>query len=246
MEEKLTKDEKKAIRKLEWEKEAKKQKRDTLIKKYAVWVGGLTVLIVAIVGMFWLVTAPTPSSNQDIKIAPVSSRDLFTVGHKNSKVTLIEYADFQCSACAVYHPIVNQVLKNYSDKIFYVFRMFPLRNTHSHAIISAQAAYAAYKQDRFFQYGDILFEKQNEWAPLDDINTAFTDYAKILNLNSDKFKAEMNSSEAKKFVETAEKQALNENLTYTPSFFINGKLIQNPNDYNGFKKLLDDALAEAK
>ena len=157
---KLTKDEKKALRKLEWQTQAKTETRNNKIKKFATWTGVILVILVVVFVLFESVTTPTVPA-QTIKIAPVSQRDIKT-GNPKAKVTLIEYADFQCPACAVYHPIVDQLLNSYGNKILYVYRMFPLTNAHPNALISAQAAYAAYKQGAFFKYEDMLYSKQNE------------------------------------------------------------------------------------
>ncbi len=240
----MTKDEKKALRKLEWQQEAKTEARNAKLKKLTIWGGVILVVLVVVFVLFQSVTSTSsPTLTQTLKIAPVSGRDI-KEGNPKAKVTLIEYADFQCSACAEYHPIVNQILSNYKNKIDYVFRMFPLENTHQNALASAEAAYAAYQQGAFFQYGDLLFNKQDEWANLQDPTTAFADYATLLKLDVTKFKADMNSTVTKKYVQDSENEALNEGLDSTPSFFINGNLIQNPNDYAGFKQLIDDALSK--
>ena len=157
-------------------------------------------------------------------------------------MTLIEYADFQCPACAAYHPIVDQLLSNYGNKFFYVYRMFPLTNAHPNAIISAQAAYAAYKQGAFFKYDDMLFNKQTEWADLQDPKTTFVGYATLLKLDTNKFNSDMLSGATQKYVQDSENEALSEGINQTPSFFINGNLIQNPASYDDFKKLIDAAL----
>jgi protein-disulfide isomerase len=238
---KLTKDEKKALRKLEWQAEAAAEVRNTKIKKLATWIGAILVILVVVFVLFQ--TATSSPSTPTLKIAPVSARDI-KKGNPKAKLTLIEYADFECSACAVYHPVVNQILNNYKNKIYYVYRMFPLEQSHPNAFVSAQAAYAAYKQGAFFNYDDMLYGKQTEWATLQDPITAFADYATLLNLNVDKFKTDMNSAQTKKYIQDSEDQALKEGINYTPSFFINGNLIQNPNDYTGFKKLIDDALSK--
>lgn len=240
-EEKLTKDEKKALRKLAWEEKAQKEQRSASLKKYSIWVTVVVIVILTIVGLFWLVTAPSPSQNQVVNVAPVSTRDI-TKGNKNAPVTLIEYADFQCSACAVYHPLVNKILQTYSGKIFYVYRMFPLTNTHPNSRISAQAAYAAHKQGKFFEVSDMLFNKQDEWVSLEDPTTAFADYAKMLKLDINKFKKDLNSDETKKYVDTSEQEALSEGLDATPTFILNGKKITNPSSLDDFKKLIDNEL----
>lgn len=237
---KLTKKEKKELRKLEWQEKAKKEARDGKIKKFSIWGGIILGFLVVAFVLVQVVTAPTQPT-QTINIAPVSQRDIST-GNPKAKVTLIEYADFQCPACAAYHPVVNQILSNYGNKIFYVYRMFPLVNAHPNAIVSAQAAYAAYKQDAFFKYDDLLYNKQTEWATLQDPKTTFTDYATLLKLDATKFKTDMISNETQKYVQDSESEALSEGISSTPSFFINGNLIQNPTSYDDFKKLIDAAL----
>jgi protein-disulfide isomerase len=239
---KLTKDEKKALRKLEWQEKAKTEARNAKIKKIATWTGVAAVILVVVFVLFQTVTSSS-SSTPNIKIAPISARDI-TNGNPKAKVTLLEYADFQCPACAAYNPIVSQLLKAYGSKIFYVYRMFPLVNAHPNAFVSAQAGYAAYKQGAFFKYDDILFSKQTEWSDLQDPTVALTDYAASLKLDVNKFKADMNSSQTKKYVQASEDEATNEGINQTPSFFINGNLIQNPVDYAGFKQLIDDALSK--
>ena len=239
-ERKLTKKEKKELRKLEWQEKAKTDARNTKIKKFSLWGGVILVFLVVAFVLIQAITAPSQPT-QNITIAPVSQRDI-SKGNPKAKVTLIEYADFQCPACAAYHSLVDQLLSSYGNKLFYVYRMFPLINAHPNALISAQAAYAAYKQGVFFKYGDMLFNKQTEWADLQDPKTALVDYATLLKLDTNKFKAAMLSNEAQKYVQDSLNEATSEGINQTPSFFINGNLIQNPNSYDDFKKLIDAAL----
>lgn len=238
-EHKLTKKEKKELRKLEWQEKAKNEARNAKIKKFSLWIGIAAIFLIVAFVLFQAVTAPT-TSTQDINIAPVS-RDI-TEGNPKAKVTLIEYADFQCPACAAYHSVVDQIVKNYADKILYAYRMFPLENSHQNALVSAEAAYAAYKQGKFVDYGNLLFQNQNDWATLPDPTSTFIDYAKSLKLDVNKFQADMNSASTQKYVKDSENLALNEGISQTPSFFINGKMIQSPNSYDDFKKLIDAAL----
>jgi protein-disulfide isomerase len=240
-EHKLTKKEKKGLRKLEWQENAKNEARNAKIKKFSLWVGIAAIFLIVAFVLFESVTSSTPSQTQNINIAPVSARDI-KEGDPNAKVALVEYADFDCSACAIYHPLINQLLNDYKDKIYYVYRMFPLEQSHQNALISAQAAYAAYKQGKFFEYSDLLFQNQSDWATILNPKPILTEYAKDLKLDVGKFETDMNSDETKKYVKDSENQALDENISYTPSFFINDQLIQNPNSFDGFKQLIDAAL----
>jgi protein-disulfide isomerase len=237
---KLTKQEKKELRRFEWQEKAKTEARNAKIKKFSLW-GGITLIFLIVIGVLIAAVSSPANPTQNITIAPVSNRDIAT-GNSKAKVTLIEYADFQCPACAAYHPVINQLLDIYKDKLFYVYRMFPLEQAHPNALISAQAAYAAYKQGAFFNYDDLLYTNQNDWASSQDPQNTFVNYAQKLKLNVDKFKADMVSSEAQKYVKDSENEALSEGINQTPSFFINGKIIQNPNSLTDFQKLIDAAL----
>jgi protein-disulfide isomerase len=240
-EHKPTKKEKKELRKLEWQEKAKTETRNAKMKKFTIW-GGVALIFLIVIGvLIFAVSSPSTSSTQNITIAPVSSGDIST-GNPKAKVTLIEYADFQCPACAAYHPVVNQLLAAYKDRLFYIYRLFPLEQEHANALISAQAAYAAYKQEAFFSYGDLLFNNQNDWATLQYPTNVFMTYAQNLKLDVNKFKTDMTSSDTQTYVKDSENQALSEGVNSTPSFFINGKMIQNPNNYDSFKQLIDAAL----
>lgn len=241
MAEKLTKDEKKALRKLEWQEKAKLDQKNAAIKKYSIWVGVSLAILLSIGGIMWLVSQPSSTTPQSTTVAAPQAKDI-SEGKKDAPVTIIEYADFQCPACAAYHPIVHQLLTANKDKIFYVYRMFPLRSIHRNAIISSQAGYAAQKQGAFFKYDDFLYDNQQEWADLPDPTAKFIDYAKSLKLDVNKFKTDMNSSEAKKYVEDMENQALNEGINATPTFIVNGNKIVNPNSLEEFQKIIDSEI----
>lgn len=237
---KLSKKEKKELRKLEWQEKAKIEDRNKKFKKYGVWLGVVIIILLVVGGLIAILNSPATTARQ-ANIAPVSARDI-KEGNPKAKVVIIEYADFQCPACGAYHPIISQLLKDYNGKILYVYRMFPLTNLHPNAQISAQAAYAADKQGKFFQYDDYLFNNQNNWADLSDPTSIFISYAKSLGLDLNKFKADMNSAEAKKYVGDSYQEAISEGLNQTPTFILNGNLIQNPASYADFKKLIDAEL----
>lgn len=239
--EKLTKKEKRELKKQEWQEKAEREERNTLYKKVGITTGVVLIVVISIVGLIKLAGSSGPSSSSGINVPPISKSDI-TKGNPKSKVTLIEYSDFQCPACAAYHPLVNQLLTDFNGKIYFVYRMFPLSSLHKNALISAQAGYAAHKQGKFFEMDDYLFNKQTEWAELSDPTTAFTDYAKLLKLDTNKFKADMNSDEAKNYVADSQNQASSIGINATPTFFVNGKQITNPANYDEFKKVIQDEL----
>ena len=87
-------------------------------------------------------------------------------GKAGSKVTIVEFSDFQCPYCSRAYPVVNQVMKEYGDKVQLVFKQFPLVSIHPHAQKAAEAAACAADQGKFWEMHNALFEHQSEWSSL--------------------------------------------------------------------------------
>lgn len=241
-EQKLTKKERKELRKLEWSDKAKLSERSAQVKKYSIWAGALIVVVAVIAGLVWLVNySPTSTTGTKVTVAQISARDMVR-GDKNAKATLIEYGDFQCPACGAYYPLVKQLIDDEKNNLFFVYRFFPLVNVHPNAFAADQAAYAAFKQGKFWDMHDLLYANQSDWAALQDPTGTFNDYAKKLGLDVNQFKQDYASSETKKYVQDSEDTSTSEGINSTPTFILNGVKITNPQNYAEFKKLVDDEL----
>jgi len=210
-------------------------------------------IIALSVGFFWLIFRNTSqedySKPQDTK-SPVSLKEVKSEDHTKGStepiVTLIEYADFQCPACASYNVIVNQLVQEFKDKIQVVYRHFPLSSIHRHAQIAAQAAEAAGDQGYFWEFVDVLYERQNEWSNTRDPRNLFKDYAKELTLNVEQFDKYMNSEEAKKKVRADYESGLAAGIDSTPTFYINGEKVINPKGLEPFRQLVQKIINDSK
>ena len=196
--EKLTKKEKKELRKQEWQEKLKKQEQNKKFKKLGIWAGVAVVLIAAVYGLIQVANSPQVSSTSSGKLPQITNSDP-AIGTPSAKVTLVEYSDFQCPACAAYHPMVKQLLTDYNGKIYFVYRYFPLAS-HQNAMISSLAAYAAGLQSKFWEMHDMLFQTQNSWANSQKARETFIDYAKKLDLDINKFKTDLESDKGKNFI----------------------------------------------
>lgn len=146
-------------------------------------------------------------------------------GKKDAKVIIVEYADFQCPACATEAPKMKNIVEKYSDKIAFVFRSFPLPG-HTNAKAASAVAEAAGKQDKFWEMSYLLYENQSEWTNLTDKRDAkFEEYAQKLNLNIDQFKKDLTSDEINQKIKFDTALANSEKITETPTFKINGEKI---------------------
>lgn len=140
------------------------------------------------------------------------------MGNKNAPVTLVEYGDFECPFCGEAYPILRKIIKEEDGSLRFIFRYFPLGETHPHAIAAAKASEAASLQGKFWEMHNILFENQES---LEEEDLVY--YAKKLGLNTDRFIADMESEGVEKRVEGDFVSGVKSGVNGTPTFFINGE-----------------------
>ncbi|RZL14836.1 MAG: DsbA family protein, partial [Pedobacter sp.] len=126
--------------------------------------------------------------------------------------------DYQCPHCGTAYPIIKEIQSTFGDQILFVFRNFPLQESHRYANIAAQAAEAAGKQGKFWEMHDAIFENQQH------LNEEFIEHlAEKLGLDMDEFEEDMNSEEISTKVENDFESGVRSGVNGTPSFFINGE-----------------------
>lgn len=205
-------------------------------------IGGLLFLVLAIGFIALMIYA---ASNR----APILKPDVVVVGDHvqgvDDGLLLVEYSDFQCPACAVYQPIVKQVMEEYSQQVTFVYRHFPLRSNHPNAQLAAQAAEAAGWQDKFWEMHDKLFAQQDQWSDLKDPTEQFIAYAGELDLAVEQFTSDLTSQEVINKVDDNYTSGLSAGVDSTPSFFINGTKIKAPTTLDGWRQVLDLELSIA-
>jgi protein-disulfide isomerase len=150
-------------------------------------------------------------------VQAISTENQPTRGKATAPVTVVMFSDFQCSACSATHPVLQEVMASYGDKIRFVVRDFPLVTIHANAYNAALAANAANAQGKFFEYTEILYRNQDK---LDE--ASLIDYASQTGLNVKQFGADLKS---KKFAPDVEKDIADGKtlgISGTPTIFVNG------------------------
>ncbi|MFN2531602.1 MAG: DsbA family protein [Pyrinomonadaceae bacterium] len=162
----------------------------------------------------WLISEP------EQPVQSISVDDDPARGDVNAPITIVEFTDFQCPACAAMQPVLENVLKSYGNRIRFVVRDFPL-SQHANAKRAAEAADAANAQGKFFEYTALLFTRQNAL----DV-ASLKKYATELGLNRARFDAELDggmyAAEVRHDVEDAEIYGVQS----TPTIFINGVMLR--------------------
>lgn len=207
----------------------------------------LTIVILGLVGVFIL---SKPKDSEDAKFdgkAQEVQQDDHVRGERDNKVTLIEYADFQCPSCGSYFPTIKQLEQKYGDKVTFIFRHYPIISLHPNAFAAARASEAASKQGKFFDMHDKLFETQSLWGQVaTNQQSLFEGYAKDLGLNLDQFKSDYTSETIANRINRDVSSAKQFNITGTPSFVINGNKITTPaNSVEEFSRVLDKAIKDS-
>jgi len=82
-----------------------------------------------------------------------------SVGATNPKLTIVEFADFQCPYCLASFPAMRAASVKYKDSIKIIFRDWP---GHTNSIALAEAAYCAGEQNKFWDMHDKLFQHQSD------------------------------------------------------------------------------------
>jgi len=169
----------------------------------------------------------------------VAVGDTPVAGPSDARVTIIEFADFQCPYCRAVEPTLNQLREQYKDKIRYSYRDFPLP-MHPYAEKAAEACRCAAEQGQFWPYHDRLFTGDAE--SLSDAHLRST--AAELKLDSDKFGKCLDSSKEQAAVAKDFDQGKSLGITGTPSFFVNGYYVSGAVSYDQLRELVDQQLAQ--
>ena len=160
---------------------------------------------------------------------PVSTRGIagsepaHTLGSPNAPVQLEEFGDFQCPPCGLFHPILQDMHREFGDRLRITFREFPLAPGHQHAIAAASAAEAAGLQGKFWEMHDLIYEHQNDWKDKFDVRPIFEDYAKQIGLDIDRYKSDMGSDVVAQRIFLDGKRGHSLGVKGTPTVFLNGK-----------------------
>ncbi|MCK9345183.1 MAG: DsbA family protein [Candidatus Pacebacteria bacterium] len=213
-------------------------------KRMIVWLSAALVVGIAAIGAYQVATnGPTELPRKDGTMnLPLDETDQ-TKGSKTPKVTFVEYSDFQCPACGAYHPLLEAVFAEYKDKISFTYRHFPLPQ-HQNALAAAYAAEAAGNQGKFWEMADMLFKNQSEWSEVSKPETFFEGYATKLGLDISKYKVDVMSDATKARVERSKKSGELSAIDHTPTFFINGKMAENPRSKEELTALIEYAIAQ--
>ena len=158
-------------------------------------------------------------------------------GPDPARVTMLEFGDFQCPYCGAAESTVRRVLASYPNDVALVFVNMPL-SFHENALRAAEAFLAAARQDKGWEMHDQMFAHQDALS-----DTDLDSYAQGIGLDLVQFDADRASPEIADEVAQDEALAAALGVDRTPTFYIDGYLLQGNQPFSAFQKVIDQVLA---
>lgn len=140
-------------------------------------------------------------------------------GNADAPVMIVEFADFQCPHCKVASGLLDEISKEYGDKVVVYFKQFPLNADTS--MSASIATLAAHNQGKFWPMHDLVFENQ-----LNLTAGSYEKFAGRIGLNMSKFKSDLKSPVIAGAIQRDRSEGEGAGMTGTPTLFINGRQYQ--------------------
>lgn len=191
--------------------------------KFFLGILGFTLLVI-IGATVWFSRPAAAPAPVDKKL--LVNKDSATTGNASASAYLVEFSDYQCPACKVFAPVVDNLLSKYRGRLQFVYRHYPL-DQHPEAIPSAIVAEAAGRQNKFWQMHTLLFENQESLG-----EDKYIELGKSLKLDMEKFAADRKAPDIRKKIDGDKNDGNLLKVDSTPTFYLNGVKLTlfNPQD----------------
>jgi len=173
-------------------------------------------------------------SDLSVLTPAVSARD-HAQGLGDAPLTLVEYGDYQCPYCRMAYPIVKQLQKKLGKNLRFVFRNFPLTQSHPYAGIAAEVAEASELFGAFWPMHDMIYERQPELSP-----ESLVVWAQELGIEEKKLEKAIEKPEIAKRIQEDRMSGIRSGVNGTPTFFINGIRFDGSPDYKSLLEALEE------
>ncbi len=173
-----------------------------------------TTILLILASTWWVVAqqgAPEASS-------------VLTVGDPRSPYRIEVFYDLQCASCVSFHQKLKKVMDRFPEKVFVVFRHFPL-SMHDNAFMASSVADAARRQGKGLEMIELLLNKQASWSTRTQPYQVIFGYVEKLGLDKSRFIKDVMSDDVARTVILDMNRARRLDVMSTPTVFLNGKLL---------------------
>ena len=225
---------------------------DSIREKSGIFLGSFILIISFFLHMIFVVTLGIKDSAKQFEAILLdwdgeealnfSTPPLLKSGPANSKMTLVEFADFMCPSCQRVQPSLKAFLETHKNVTFH-FYVFPLDQTCNDEIsfkgtgvtcLLSRSAICAEQQGKGWLVHDFIFKEQESFksnlADKDKVANLLKNMIQVIGLDSQKFTSCIENPKTKQLVKEMAKMGSKANIPGTPTFFINGKLLTSSNN----------------
>lgn len=184
-----------------------------------------------LIGAFTLAAVLYKGSEKErLSFLATSSSEIFVrdysprTGNPEARVVISEFLDPECESCRAFYPVVKSLLKEFGDQVQLVVRYAPF---HGNSEMVIRALEAARLQNKYWEALEYLFYTQPDWGDHHHPRPELVfDYLSELGLDMEKLKSDMNSPKFTEIIEQDRRDMRTLNVRGTPTFFVNGKELQ--------------------
>ncbi len=162
-----------------------------------------------------------------------------TLGPARAPVTIVEFADYQCPYCHRAQATIDQVMRQYADRVQLVHRDFPL-DGHGQALPAARAAHCAGEQGKFWDYHRSLMTVPGDLSHPDLLARAAG-----FKLEAGSFTACLASNRYDALIRDSVEAGNRMGVTGTPTYFVNGRMLTGARPLEDFQRIIDAELGRA-
>lgn len=160
-------------------------------------------------------------------------------GNPNGIVIVTEFADLQCPSCrAAQTTVLNPLVEKYGSQVRFDFKHFPLRAAHRYALDLAEGAECAADQEKFWEFVDLAYEKQDQLG-----RNSVTDWAGALGLDMDLFRRCTKSHIKRETILADYDEGKAAGVGGTPTFFVNRQ--QTEAALEAMSRAIDEGISSA-
>lgn len=156
-----------------------------------------------------------------MSLHPPVGPDDHAQGPADAPVTLVEYADYQCSFCGAAYPVLKELARRFDGRLRFVFRNFPIPELHPQAMAAATAAEYCASKGEFWAAHDDLFEHQSALG-----EALYERIAETVGAGAAGVRQAVAADQFHDRIESDIESGLRSGVNGTPSFYLNGRKVE--------------------
>jgi protein-disulfide isomerase len=171
------------------------------------------------------------------KLKTLVSAEDHVQGLEDAEVTLVEYGDYECPHCGLAFAIVKRIQKHFGKRLRFVFRNFPLTESHPNAEAAAESAEFAGSHGKFWEMHDLLFENQQRLS-----SKLLSELARKLQLSPEALTQALHEGTFEARIRADFSGGVRSGVNGTPTFFINGLRHDGSFDFLDLVQAIDESV----